>query len=47
MDIMKEYGQVPAAVELVGDRKASLQTERSDHSEPRLSNSSQDAEEDI
>ena len=37
---MKEYGQVPAAVELVGDRKAKVRA-----SDPRLSNPGQNAEE--
>ena len=38
--VMKEYRQVPAAVELVGDRKIKVMA-----SDPRLSKPSQDAEE--
>ena len=47
---MKEYGLVPAAVELVGDRKARVRTSLKHENAPwglwpRLSNPSQDAEE--
>ena len=45
MGVMKENRHVPAAVELVGDRKASLQTEAVALSNSQLSNPSQDAEE--
>ena len=54
MGVLKEYRQMPVAIEWVGDRKArvraSLQTENAPlrafaFSDPRLSNPSQDAEE--
>ena len=49
MDVMKEYRQVPAAVELVGDRNArvrtSLQTEGHSPQRPPVEQPSQDAKE--
>ena len=45
MDVMKEYSQVPAAVELVRDRKARVKTSFQALSDPQLSNLSQDTEE--
>ena len=49
VSFIKEYRQVPAAVESAGDRKsrvrASCRLRAVVHSDPRLSNPSQDAEE--